>query len=108
MSATWLNLLSGLIGAIIGGLFTILGTLLSYHYQRKNDAKNEENKAKIFLISIRAEITSVWNRYSESMGKVVESLPDEMGLDSYYPLSENYFSVYDCNSSMTINLGTVY
>ena len=85
-------------------LSVILGTWLSYFYQGKITKKDEDKKTKLFLISIKSEISSVWSHYEETAGRLIENLKDNEGFDFYYPIFDNYFVVYDNNTNLIGNL----
>jgi len=56
-ASCWQNLLSGLIGAVIGGIFTIFGAIIACRHQKKMDDISDKKEQNIFLLSIKAEIT---------------------------------------------------
>lgn len=64
------------------------------------DQKNIHN----FLKAISSEITVLWNRYYETIGKMIENLNDDEPLLCYYKISEGYFSVYEQNTNMLGNI----
>lgn len=95
-----MELISAFIGAIIGGLFSLGGVWLAH----KNDLKKEQEREKLllkgFLLSIRDEIETLWDRYMWGIGEVLEKLPEKSPLLYFYPLTQSYFTVYDDNSSL--------
>jgi len=93
---------------LIGGGITLIGTIIgvwgSYFFQRKINNNDEKQKINSFLVSIKAEISNVWNRYYETVGKKVEALNENEGLNLFYPVFDNYFVVYDNNTNCLGNL----
>ncbi|HHT1298222.1 hypothetical protein QRZ33_11755 [Enterobacter hormaechei] len=67
------ELISGLVGAVIGGLFTLWGTMIEgRRQQRESDEQAKLSKLNV-LIGIKAEITSLNDVYSKRMVKTIES-----------------------------------
>ena len=86
--------------SISNTFFTIIGACLTYCYQKKISKDDEQKRIFGFLISVKAEISGVWNRYYEEVGSHVENLQDHTGFDSYYPIFDRYFVVYDSNTNL--------
>ena len=66
MNAYWsagFNLLSAVIGAVIGGGATVLAQVRSAENQRKEREKGESDLIHGFVQAIADEVTSVWDRY---------------------------------------------
>ena len=85
---------------ISSGFFVIVGAWLTYCFQKKFVKDDEKKRTLAFLISIRAEISSVWSRYYEEIGSHVENLQEHTGFGSYYPIFDRYFVVYDNNTNL--------
>lgn len=102
MSSELSSFSSAIIGAIIGGLitgfFTIKSTNNSFDNQKKQSEESEKAIIKGLLQSIHDEVDSIYERYHESMGILIESLEDDKPLAVYYPLSSDFFTVYNGNS----------
>lgn len=94
------DLFVALIGASIGGLFTIFGTWLSYYHQRTLKKDEERNKIISFINSIETELEFIWKRYYETLGKQIELLKENEGLNVYYHIHDNYFIIYDSNTNL--------
>ncbi|MBP7709603.1 MAG: hypothetical protein KA100_00855 [Rickettsiales bacterium] len=86
--------------------FLIGGAWLTYSFQKKFSKDDEKKRTLAFLISIRAEISSVWSRYYEEIGIHLESLKEHSGFGSYYPIFDRYFVVYDNNTNLLGNVTT--
>jgi hypothetical protein len=70
------NLLSGLVGAAIGGGATIWAQFVSIGSQRKQQKLSEDLLIRGFVQAIADEVTSVWDRYSVEIGPHLKNLPD--------------------------------
>ena len=86
------------------GLFVILGTWLSYLYQKHITKKDEEAKINSILLAVKIEISTLWNRYNKEMGPLIESLEGDTGLNTYYPVFDDYFVIYNNNTEFIGNI----
>jgi hypothetical protein len=88
---------SAIIGAIIGGYFTLKATKDSFKNQKEELIENEKRLIKSILHSINDEIETIYERYQETMGSRLESLKHGEPLLCYYPLVSDFFTVYNTN-----------
>ncbi|MDD3597178.1 hypothetical protein [Sulfuricurvum sp.] len=88
----------GIIGAIIGGGFTLIGTYYTFKNQREQASENEKKIMQSLLQAIHDELETINERYQETVGSRIESLEEGKGLTFYYPLVSDYFSVYNGNT----------
>lgn len=95
-----MSIISALLGAGIAGYFSNKATRDTLLEQRKRDEENERTLIYSTLCAIHAEMECVLARYMDSMGLRIEELPDNEPLLFYYPLSSDYFSVFNGNSSL--------
>jgi hypothetical protein len=69
---SWESLLSGLIGAVIGGvltgLFSILAVNKTEKHNRESRVENDTKLLKGLLQALHDELESIYERYQESMG----------------------------------------
>ena len=98
----WDSLLSGLIGAVIGGVLTGVFSILAVNKTEKHnrDARSE-NDAKVLkglLQALHDELDSIYERYQETMGAHIEALADGTPLLMYYPVINDFFTVYNANA----------
>jgi len=102
------SLLSGLIGAVIGGLltgaFSIFAVNKSENFARDSKTKQDKRTLKGLLQALHDELESVNDRYQETMGAQIESLPDGQPLLVYYPVINDFFTVYNANAHL---IGTI-
>lgn len=88
--------------ALIGGFLTLLGSLWAVDKTHKNDLEREEKQEEIlingFIQSIQTEIEILWKIYYERMGTQIESLKQGDALLYYYPIMQEYFTIYNGSS----------
>ena len=99
-----LNLIVGLVAALIGGCiagyFTLLGVSRTYENDVKRQNKIEAVRLQGFYRAALTEIETLWTRYQETMGHVVESLTTGNPLAYYYPVTQDYFTVFRSNADL--------
>ena len=78
----------------------IVGFAVGYYFQRRDKKSDEKKQIESFLNSIKTEISSIWERYYEVVGKSIENSNQNEGFASYYPIFDNYFIVYDNNTNL--------
>jgi hypothetical protein len=96
VNATWTNLLSGLVGAAIGGGATLWAQFVSIGSQRKQQKLSEELLIRGFVQAIADEVTSVWDRFNVEIGPYLK----EGEASPVVPLHQSYFVVFDSNASL--------
>lgn len=104
----WDSLLSGLIGAVIGGVLTGFFSILAVNKSEKltRDSKlgQDRKTLKGLLQALHDELESVNERYQETMGAQIEALPEGQPLLMYYPVINDFFTVYNANAHL---IGTI-
>ena len=102
----WNSWLSGLIGAVVGGVIAAVASIWSasrstkkaFDYSRTLQNEAEREATRRFLLAIRAEVETIWNGYQLEVGHLVEALKPGQGLNLVYKLRQQYFTVYDSNA----------
>ena len=89
---------SALIGAIIGGFSTLLATERVIRVENAKEARNEEKEVQNMLDSLGVEIDALWSFHMTRVGALVEALTPDAALEFYYPLTQDYFTVYNTNA----------
>ncbi|HEI8290721.1 TPA: hypothetical protein SLE00_000306 [Citrobacter koseri] len=92
------ELISGLFGALIGGLFTLWGTLIDGRRQERASDNEAKEKKKSVLIGIKAEVETILELYKARICDSLERYEGGKPFDSIFPLTQNYFSFYESNS----------
>ena len=109
------GLLGALIGAFIGFFASIIGALIGGRMTKKAALEAAEKAHNNNLIlqeqahrssvegrtqAIYDEINTLWERYMWGTGNALENLNDEEPITWYYPLTLNYFTIYEGNISL--------
>lgn len=85
---------------LITGLIALLAIEKTHRKELEKDDRREEYQIEGFLKSVYVEIKVLWERYSTTMGKQVESLNEGKALLIYYPLTQDYFTIYNSNAAL--------
>ncbi len=97
----WMSLISGVVGAILGGMlagyFSLKAATTSHNNQVELAKDNEEQLVSGLLQAIHDEIETVFERYQNTMGVRLDALEEGEAIAAYYPLSSDFFSVYNGN-----------
>ena len=94
------SLISAIIGGLIAGGFSLLAVSATHKNDLKKKQKQEETLLEEFLASIRVEIDTLWNRYMAVIGKTLEDLPNNQPLLFFYPVTQDYFTIYESNATL--------
>jgi hypothetical protein len=94
------SLISAIIGGLIAGGFSLLAVSATHKNDLKKKQKQEETLLEEFLASIRVEIDTLWNRYMAGIGKTLEDLPNNQPLLFFYPVTQDYFTIYESNATL--------
>jgi len=100
------NLISALIGAVIGGIFTSATAwwVTRTAHQNLLLAQRENQEALIIglLQGLRTEVETIWNIYEEKFGEAIELFMADQLISKKYHLYlyRTYFIVYDSNGSL--------
>jgi hypothetical protein len=91
---------AAIIGAIVGGVFTLFGTLLAAHFEKQK--REEEFKSEIdsFLRGIKAEVAAIFLRYQNTIGRLLSSAASGAPICTVHFAQEEYFSVFNSSSVM--------
>ncbi|HHR5899963.1 TPA: hypothetical protein ACS7XC_000837 [Providencia alcalifaciens] len=96
-----LSLISAVLGAVTGsciaGIFTSKATKDAYKNQRELSEKAERQVISGLLQAMHDELEVVYTNYQTSMGNNIEILKNEEPLLYYYPILNDYFTVYNGN-----------
>jgi len=86
------------VGGLVAGYFALESVNRSFNNQREHAEESEKKLIQGFLQAIHDEIETIYERYQETMGSRLESLPDGSALTFYYPVVSDFFSVYNGNT----------
>lgn len=93
-----IELFSGLVGAVIGGVMALLGTWLTLRSQGKQEEHEERARVSAVLEAIHTEIRTIYQLYRETMTVRVEYLPEGNPLEVHYPIRQDYFTLFTQNA----------
>lgn len=97
-------LISGLFGSIIGGLITGMYSLRAVSKTEEADhAKRIAAEAKVLksvLQALHDELETIFSLYTERIGTRVETLPEGQPLPFYFPVIQDFFTVYNANAAL--------
>jgi len=100
-----ISFVAAIIGASVGGFITAWATRKSVQQIFKNDLKKrdiekQENLQGLYRV-IKSELNTLWSRYyNEGAGEKIENLKDGEPLLMYYPLTQDYFTMYHSNANL--------
>ncbi len=90
---------SGLIGAAVGGWFTLYATNKAIKSTYEAEEREEERAIRSLLSSIGVELNTLWQFHQRRIGLAIEGLKAGEPLLFYYPLTQDYFTIYNTNAS---------
>lgn len=90
--------LAALLGAVVGGLFSLRAGRKAHLFELAKERKREEREVQNMLDSLGVEIGTLWFFHMARVGAMVESLPQGGAFEFYYPLTQDYFTVYNTNA----------
>jgi hypothetical protein len=101
-------LLSGLIGSVVGGLLSCVGSFFGVRLtQKMNNALDKQRYDKTVtnvLKAIHDEISSIYTSYMETIGNFFDKIPDDGTLDIVFTAENDYFTVYKANAHLLGNI----
>ncbi len=90
--------LTALLGAVIGGMFSLRASSKAYQLEMAKEQKRDEREVQNMLDAIGIEIGTLWNFHMQRIGAMAENLPIGGAFEFYYPLTQDYFTVYNTNA----------
>jgi hypothetical protein len=98
----WIAFGAAIVGAIVGGAITGYSTLrgVEKSYQNAVELQKKKEQAIIqgLLQALHDEVETIWERYMEGVGFHLEALKENQPLILYYPVVQDYFTVYNSNT----------
>lgn len=97
----WETLTVTVVGALLGGgltgYFTLRAADKSHKHALDIQKQNQKKIIKGFLQAVHDEIETLWETYQSGVGVQLEALQDGMALVVYWPVTQDYFTVYGSN-----------
>jgi len=91
-------LLSSGVGALIGSALTLAGAWLAHSLEKQESARKEAEHILGLLQAIHDEIETLWESYLTTAGAQIEALRDGNPMLMYWPLTQDYFTIYNTNA----------
>lgn len=91
-------LFSSGVGALIGSALTLAGAWLAHSLEKQESARKEAEHILGLLQAIHDEIETLWESYLTTAGAQIEALRDGNPMLMYWPLTQDYFTIYNTNA----------
>jgi hypothetical protein len=91
---------AALAGAVIGGVFTLRATNKAVQMENAKELRRDEKEVQNLLEALGVEIRILLEFHQRRIGYKVEQLPEGEPLACYYPLTQDYFTIYNANAAM--------
>lgn len=98
----WQNLFgffSGLIGAGVGGWFTLYAAKITIRQAAEAENRQDAKEIQNLLDALGVELGTLWTLHAQRIGAIVAELTDGEPFLYYYPLSQDYFTIYNANAA---------
>ena len=92
------SFLSAGLGAFIGSALTLVGVYWSHRLEVQRQEKKEADQLIGLLQSFHDEIETIWESYHGNAGAQIEALEDGHPFLMYWPITQDYFTVYNANA----------
>jgi len=92
------TLVSSGIGAFVGSVLTLIATFIAHKLSEASQERKEKALIHGFLQGIHDEIETLWDAYLDGIGTRVETLKDKEPLNMYWPVTQEYFTIYNNNA----------
>ena len=99
-TTTFASGVAALIGGCIAGLFALLAVDRTYQKNLSLQKKNQEKLINAFLQAVHDEIETLWDAYHKNAGVELENLPEGEPFKLYWPILQDYFTIYNNNASL--------
>lgn len=90
---------TGLLGAVVGGLFTLYAANKAIREENEKERRGGEKEVQNMLDAMGVELGTLWAFHMRRVGGMVEALQPGQALEFYYPLTQDYFTVYNSNAA---------
>ena len=82
----------------MGSALTLAATYLSHRLQVSQQNEKDAQILIGFLQAIHDEIETLWDAYMDGIGHQLEALADGQPLDMFWPVAQDYFTVYSTSA----------
>ena len=98
LNIDWDVVIPGLMAGLVTGACMWVALVLQYKHERDLLAEKEASEVKSFVHAVMVEVETLWEVYQEGAGKRLEALEKGKAFMYFYPISQDYFTVYNGNS----------
>jgi hypothetical protein len=98
LNIDWEVVIPGLMAGLITGACMWAALVIQHKHERDMHAQKEEAQVSAFIHAVIVEVETLWEAYYEGAGKRLEALEKGKAFMYYYPISQDYFTVYNGNS----------
>jgi len=92
--------LSEFLSGLVGGICVLIGVYVTHKLSESKRHNEQADIIKGVLQGLHDEIETLWEIYTERVGKIVETLQDGQGFEGYWVVSQDYFTVYSSNAHL--------
>jgi hypothetical protein len=105
LNIDWEVVIPGLIAGLITGACMWVALLMQHKHERQMQCQKEEAEVNAFVHAVMAEVETLWDSYYEGAGKRLEALERGKAFMYFYPISQDYFTVYNGNAFIVGKIG---
>ena len=98
LNIDWEAVIPGLVAGLITGACVWIALLIQHKHERDLQAQKEESQVNAFVHAVMAEVETLWDSYYEGAGKKLEALDKGKAFMYFYPISQDYFTIYNGNA----------
>ena len=98
LSIDWESVIPGLVAGLVTGACMWIALLIQYKNERDLRDQKEEAEIAAFVHAVMTEVETLWETYYEGAGKRLEALEKGKAFMYFYPINEDYFTVYNANA----------
>jgi hypothetical protein len=92
---TYVSLASGLVGAAIGGFFTLKGATNAHELALKKEQAADRERMITTLMLLRIEISTAWEAFNEECGNELSEQDAGVPFLNILPIGKNPFPIFD-------------
>lgn len=92
--------MTSFLSALLGGFFVLIGVYVTHKLSERKRHNEQADIIRGVLQGLHDEIETLWDIYTERVGKIVETLPNGQGFEGYWVVSQDYFTVYSSNAHL--------